>query len=258
MVLTLDDGAYDWTVRSRDWLGNASVYAAEWTVNVDTTPPSIPTLFSPVDDTFTNTTTIEFSWQDVSANRYNLRVDGAVYTTTATSMTRVLVEGVHNWAVQSKDWLGNASGYADEWTVTVDTTPPSIPDLVSPADNSYTNSSDVLFSWSDVGAPTYQLRVDGVVYVTRDTSMTRTLDDGAHNWTVQALDWLDNASGFADEWTVNVDTTPPGVPTLQSPEDDSWTNQSSVEFHWSNVSAKDLGPSSGLASAAAAPISPTH
>ena len=235
MVLALSDGAHHWTAQAQSALGEASGYAPEWTVNVDTTPPPVPALLAPSDDTFTSTTSIEFRWQDVGDVTYNLRLNGFVYTTTFTSMTRVLGEGVYNWTVQSKDDLGNASGYSAEWTVTVDTTPPPVPALASPADNAYTTLSDVEFSWSDVGAPTYHLRVDGLVYVTRDRSLTLTLADGAHDWTVRALDWLDNASAYAAEWTVNVDTTPPPVPVLQSPADNSWTTQSNVEFRWTSL-----------------------
>jgi hypothetical protein len=237
MGLALADGQHTWTVQARSAEGDASGYAAGWTVNVDTTPPPKPSLIRPADDTFTSTTSIEFGWSDVGASTYNLKVDGTVYPISNTSMTRVLGDGAHTWTVESIDALGNKSGYADEWTVTLDTTPPPVPALVGPADGAYINQADVEFSWSDVGAPTYHLRVDGVVYVTRDTSLTQTLADGTHDWTVQALDWLGNASGYVAESTVTVDTTPPPAPALAAPANGTATRNSNISFSWQNVGA---------------------
>jgi hypothetical protein len=237
MVLALGDGAHTWTVRSRDWLGNASAYAPAWTVNVDTTPPPVPALISPADNAYTNQPSVEFRWQDVGALTYNLRVDGTVYTTTATSMTRTVVDGAHDWTVQALDGLGNASGYAAEWTVNVDTTPPPVPALAAPANGTATVNSNVSFSWQNVNSHSYNLRVDGVVYTTTMTTMTRVLADGAHTWTVRSRDWLGNASAYATAWTVTVDTTPPPVPTLLFPADGTATAEPSVQFAWSNVGA---------------------
>jgi hypothetical protein len=237
MVQALADGAHAWTVRSRDWLGNASAYAPEWTVNVDTTPPPEPALQSPADDSWTNQSNVEFRWQSLGGSSYNLRVDGIVYTTTATSMVQALADGAHTWTVRSQDWLGNASAYAPEWTVNVDTTPPPVPALQSPADDSWTNQSNVEFRWQDLGVDSYNLRADGAVYTTTSPSMALALNDGAHTWTVRSRDWLGNPSAYAAEWTVNVDTTPPPVPALSAPVNGTVTRNSNLTFSWQNVSA---------------------
>jgi hypothetical protein len=239
MTRGLTDGAHTWTVRALDELGNASVYASEWTVNVDTTAPPIPDLVHPANGTATRQAQVQFVWENVGADAYNLRVGGDVYTATSgsTSMTLVLADGVYNWSVRSVDWLGNASAYASEWMVTVDTTPPPVPALQSPSDDAYTNQPNVEFRWETAEAPTYNLRVDGGVYTTTTTSMILELGEGAHQWTVRSIDWLGNASAYAGEWTVNVDTTPPPSPSLLAPADGTVTRNVNINFSWQNVGA---------------------
>ena len=88
---------------------------------------------------------------------------------------------------------------------------PPIPTLLSPSDGLWTNQSSVAFSWSDVGAPTYNLRVGGQVYTTPATSMGLPLANGSYNWTVQSRNLDGEVSGYTDTWTVNVDRVPPVV-----------------------------------------------
>jgi hypothetical protein len=169
--------------------------------------PKAPELEAPLDGTVTRSAIVEFRWSDVGAATYNLRVDGTVYATGATSMTQELSNGAHSWAVQAAYASGETSVYSDSWTVTVDTTPVPVPYLDRPADGTVTDSASVEFRWSDVGAAAYQLRVDEDVYTTEATSLTLILSNGSHTWTVQALDSAGSASGYTDPWTVTVDTT---------------------------------------------------
>ena len=76
---------------------------------------------------------------------------------------------------------------------------PPVPALQSPADGAWNTQSNVEFRWQDVGAPTYNLRVDSEVYTTTEISVVLSLSDGAHRWTVQALSELGEASGYAEE-----------------------------------------------------------
>ena len=172
--------------------------------------PQAPELKGPLDGAVVRSAIVEFRWSDVGAATYNLRVDGTVYTTGATSMTRELSGGAHSWAVQATYASGETSAYSDSWTVTVDmdtTVPVPKPHLDSPADGTVTDSASVEFRWSDVGAAAYNLRVDEDVYTTKTTLLTLLLSNGSHTWAVQALDSVGNASGYSDLWTVTVDMT---------------------------------------------------
>jgi len=56
------------------------------------------------------------------------------------------------------------------------------PALLRPEDEAVVDTANVEFAWSDVGAATYQLRVDGMVYTSAATSTTQALADGIHSW----------------------------------------------------------------------------
>jgi hypothetical protein len=187
----------------------------------------------------TQTTSIEFAWNDVGVPTYTFRLDGSEYVLDRTSVVTTLAEGQHWWAVQAVNDLGEESGYGENWLVEVDTTPPPRPTLLTPDDGTETASTSIDFNWTGVGAPTYTLRVDGSVYNTSETSMLLTLTEGGHTWSVRSVDAVGNTLGYTDTWTVLVDTTPPPVPPLSSPENNAAVNDRPVTFVWQEVGAAD-------------------
>jgi PKD repeat protein len=107
--------------------GSAVVTSDEWIAVVGFIShqrPDTPTLLSPPDGTLTNTTAITFTWSDVDAVGYNLKLNGSVFTTTNTYSTTILADGTYTWTVRSFDALGYYSPYATGWTLTVDTNQP--------------------------------------------------------------------------------------------------------------------------------------
>jgi hypothetical protein len=212
MTLELSDGTYSWTAQAVDESGRTSGYADLWTVTVKVPlpPPTKPALLSPADETVVESASVEFRWSDVGVSTYHLKVDGDVHTTDLTSMTLELSDGSHSWTVQAVNDSGSASGYADVRTVTVKLSlpPPTKPTLLSPADGAVVESASVEFRWSDVGAASYQLRVDEQVYTTGGVSLVVELGEGTHAWSVQAVDASDQVSGYTDTWTVVVELPP--------------------------------------------------
>jgi hypothetical protein len=90
--------------------------------------PDVPKLLAPPDGTVTTTQSITLSWQPATtgglSDGYNVRVDGATLTTTATMSATWLAVGAHPWTVRAF----NADGYSDwaaVWTVTVESAAPS-------------------------------------------------------------------------------------------------------------------------------------
>lgn len=73
--------------------------------------PGTPALLLPPDVAITSTQAITFTWQPAggwAADGYNLDLDGAVVTTTATAWPAVLAPGAHQWSVRAY----NAAGYS--------------------------------------------------------------------------------------------------------------------------------------------------
>ncbi len=70
--------------------------------------------------TVTTTTNISFRWQASvggAPEGYNLELDGAVITTTATSYAASLNAGAHAWRVRAFNAAGH-SAWSERWTVT--------------------------------------------------------------------------------------------------------------------------------------------
>jgi parallel beta-helix repeat protein len=166
-----------------------------------------PKLMGPVDGTQASPGSVEFTWSAVEgATGYELRLGGQVHATPETFMSSSLAVGSYSWAVQAVDGGGNASGYTDPWSLTVVTILPQKPALLRPADGAAVDTASVEFAWNDVGAATYQLRVDGMVYTSAGTSTTQTLADGVHSWAVQAQAEDGSVSGYTAPRTLTVKT----------------------------------------------------
>ena len=219
-----------------------------------------PELISPPNGSFTNNNTPTFDWSDASgATKYWLQVDDdstfaspAINDSTLISSTYTpttpLADAVYYWRVRA----GNEFVWSDwtySWILTVDITPPSVPNLISPPDGSATNDSTPTFIWnastdnlSDVEH--YILKYadnpdfSGADSIdTPDTAYTPTnsLADTIHYWKVKAVDRAMNASNWSATWNFEVDTQAPNTPSLLSPTGGGWLNSTLVTFEWTMV-----------------------
>ncbi len=127
-----------------------------------------------------------------------------------------------------------------------DTTPPPTPSLNSPADNASTTDTTPTFSWNSVSDPSginrYDIEIDGnVINAGNTTSYTSAaLALGNHNWRVRAVDGANNVGSWSALRTLTVidggpDTTPPPIPSLNSPADNASTTDTTPTFSWNAV-----------------------
>jgi uncharacterized repeat protein (TIGR01451 family) len=227
-------------------LNNISIVSS----TIDAEPPTPPTLLSPADGILTATTSFTLTWSpspsaDVAG--YLLDLDGTVTDVgNATDLTTgVLSDGTYTWTLAAYDTLGNTSTYTDTWSFTIDTTPPTPPTLLSPADGTLTNDNTPTLTWSaspsaDVAG--YLLDLDGSVSdVGNTTSFTATvLADGTYTWTLAAYDTIGNISAYVKAWSFTVDITPPPPPTLLSPADGILTATTSLTLTWNPSLDQDV------------------
>ncbi len=199
-------------------------------------PPAMPTLVAPADGTFTTDHDIAFVWEPGQGGGdlqgYNLELDGAVYTTTETTLLLSLEAGPHTWRVRAWN-AGGSSDYTAPWTVTV-VDPPATPTLVAPPDGTLTATHEITLTWEagTGGSPPdgYNLELDGAVYTTAGTTWTATLASGLHTWRVRAF----NLAGYSDysaAWTVEI-LDLPGIPILLAPADGTVTTTHHLTFTW--------------------------
>jgi hypothetical protein len=199
---------YYYVVRSRDGGGNEHEASDE----VSATLKDAPMLLYPPNGTVTTTRAITFEWQanaGVSAEGYNVRVDGGVITTTGTTSPTVLSVGVHTWTVRAYDGTGYSEWVSPAWRVEVtETLPtPNAPTLLAPPDGTITTSQGITLAWQagGGGAPAgYNVQVDGETISTTRTTSPTILSVGVHTWTVQAYNIV-GLSGWATPWTLEVD-----------------------------------------------------
>src|SRR6185503_325877 len=260
----LADATFCWKVRAVDAHGNASAYSSTFEFTVDTTPPDVPDLSTPTDGSTIGTDSPTLQWSDEStsgATNYDVLfvTKGASCDFTGQSPTNVstnsqaksgLADATFCWKVRAVDAHGNASAYSSVFEFTVDTTPPDVPDLSSPADGSTIGTDSPTLQWSDEspsGATNYD-----VLFVTKGASCDFTsqsptnvstnsqaksgLADATFCWKVRAVDAHGNASAYSSTFEFTVDTTPPDVPDPSNPADGSTIN-SNPNFTWSSESA---------------------
>lgn len=133
------------------------------------------------------------------------------------SSTLPAPNGSHLLEYYSVDSVGNAE-QAKSYRVSVDSSPPSPFELLSPPDGHLGNNSVPTCSWlpssdADSGLEGYDLFIDGLPVATVAESETVApllypLPDGAHTWFVRARDKAGNYTD-SETWTFTIDTAKP-------------------------------------------------
>ncbi|NHJ49922.1 MAG: hypothetical protein FK733_19170 [Asgard group archaeon] len=254
------DNIYYWRVRARDAAGNWNSWSSIWSYRVDTVPPGAPVLVSPADDAITNDNTPYLDWSTVSgATQYYLQLayDAGfstlrlTVTTGGTAYTCPgLTDNTYHWRVRARDAADNWGSYSSARNFEVDTMAPGSPGLVSPADGTITNDNTPYLDWSAAtGANFYELQV---AYDAGFSSLRLTITTGAtaytcpiltdnpYYWRVRARDAALNWGPWSTIWDFEVDTVPPGYPTLVTPVDGALISDSTPYLLWSSVSEANL------------------
>ncbi|MCS7150791.1 MAG: Ig-like domain-containing protein, partial [Endomicrobia bacterium] len=267
-TLTVLQGSYTWRVNVEDFAGNYTTSTIKYTLVIDTTPPSTPVLYNPLNNTATNYMNIKFEWSasDDSGWRGNSGIKGyelyistksdfSIFTSSSfvvsAEVSQVLSENIYYWRVRSVDNAGNYSAYTVSYTIVVDTTPPpEVYNLTVPQNNTFANYTDINFSWQGVtdtpsGVKNYILQISTsynftVINYSSKTSLsnaTLSIEEGSYTWRVNVEDFAGNYTTSTVKYTLVVDTTPPqAVSILTSPVDNFATKSLTLNFSWQPVS----------------------
>jgi uncharacterized membrane protein len=276
-TVTLSQGTYYWRVSETAGNGLTSQYSQAYTLTVDLTPPTAPTLISPVNNLLTNNNQPTLSWNpstdDTGVAYYVAELstsstfsNALVSVPSGTSVVAPqLADGTWYWQVQAVDDGGNPGPWSPTWSFTVDTSPPSTPVLQSPSNGAVSTSTSQTLTWAaatdDHGVASYNLQVDTSTsfnspnLISRtgitSTSYTVTLSPGIWYWRVQAVDNAGNTGSWSSYYTLSIaDFT---VSSTSMPAIDVWSSgQSTVtvasEYSFTgtlNLSASITGPCSG-------------
>lgn len=225
---TVTPGLYEYTVAAYDANNNVSAQSSPASLSVvaDTTPPTTPTGVTVTGPTSTNSyynaTTLTISWNPSSDNvgvagyyvyRNGVNITSSTAALTGTSITDTVTPGMYTYTVVAYDASQNFSARSAPATVTitVDSTPPSVPADVS-VQQTGTNSVNV--SWASstdpVGVAGYQVFRDGTQIASAAGSP---YSDGSvstgqtYSYQVAAYD---NAGNISNE------SSPPASVTIQT------------------------------------------
>ena len=260
----LADAVYQWRVIAGDAALNTASSITQ-SFRVDTTPPDPPALLLPGSDDLINGNTPFFQWAsspgdvavfflkvtsgDINTGPFDIDKPIAAAETSDQTVTP-LNDATYRWRVIASDLVGNTSDSGVR-LFTVDTTPPSpLPVLGTPANGVSINDKTPFFAWSPSAGDVN----DYVLQVTSGGSFNPPLDieavighpgtghqtasplnDALYQWRVIiARDQLLNGAPSAIS-TFTVDTTPPGVPSLVSPQDNAFLNDNTPFFDWTPV-----------------------
>jgi predicted phage tail protein len=250
---------YYWRVRASNMAGNSS-YSTVWEFSTKRplTPPAAPVLLTPSSNAVVATGKVLFSWQGVSnANSYRLQVandaqfsspihDSGNLTNTSFEL-ELLAAGTYFWRVSASNQAGSSAFSAARSFETL--APPSIPQLVSPNNQSLDQAISVLLSWSAASnASSYRVQVATVrdfSQVLRDVSnvsatqlQVDNLAEGiTYYWRVRASNPVGN-SNYSTTWEFSTKKalTVPAAPILSSPSNSSVLKKEPVQMQWQGVS----------------------
>ena len=252
--LTVDailGGTYNWQIVAFDVAGNRTLSESR-PLRYDI-PPVPFNLNTPADGTWSANNKPTLSWNattDAGSGlaKYQLWVDGALsvdsiaVAATSSAPANALADGMHSWQIYAVDAAGAVRKSRQTWNIGIDTTPPSAFSLLSPADQSSTGIPTPTLSWSAAtdagsGVDHYQLFIDGSL--ARDSitgtqsTPTSTLAEGAHTWSVKAVDKMGNSRDSTQTWTIYVDFgTPPASFSLLTPANGSTVDTLTPTFTW--------------------------
>jgi large repetitive protein len=199
--LDVADGPHTFVVEARHGADTAQE-SHSWTI--DTKPPTVTI----TDDLgpLSNDPTPTFSFTTDDATAVACQLDGGAFAPcTSPHTTPALAQDAHTFVVRGTDAAGNIGSDSYAWTI--DTTPPTVTITVKPPNPSSDASPSFGFTATD--ATNIECRLDGPAF-TPCTSPKQYSDlpDGAHAFSVRAIDAAGNVAEASHAWTVET-----GAPT---------------------------------------------
>ena len=274
----LGEGSHSFTVRATDPLGNVSAVSAPWSVVVDLTAPTVPTLDNVSDNVpggvqgnltsgqVTNDSTPTISGTGQAGSTIHIMNNGTQIGTTIVdgsgnwsfTPTAPLGDGSYSLRAYATDTAGNASANSSVFTFTIDTAAPGVPVVTSVIDDvgpvtgaltsgNSTNDARPTFNGTGEVGSTVHVIVDGneigTAVVNAQGSWTFTpgtdLGEGPHAITFNATDVAGNTGSTTTPFNLTVDTGVPSAPVISTAGDNAGSIQTPLS---SGQSTDDTTP----------------
>ena len=221
----LSQGAHTFSVRATDQAGNVDASPATRSFTVDSAAPETTISSGANGPTNDTTPTFGFSSSEPSST-FQCRFDSAAYVTCSGpgathTPTSTLSQGNHTFSVRAVDQAGNTDATPATRAFTVDTAAPNT--TVSSGASGPTNDTTPSFGFtSNDGNATFECRFDAAAYAAcSGPGATHTpaaaLSEGAHTFSVRAIDQAGNVDASPATRSFTVDTAPPNTTITSGP-----------------------------------------
>ncbi|MCE9575230.1 MAG: hypothetical protein K8W52_18920, partial [Deltaproteobacteria bacterium] len=192
--------------------------AATFTWTIDTVAPVATITATPSNPSTSASATFAYTANETGAT-FQCRLDSAATFTTCPASYSGLADGSHTFRVRAIDLAGN-TGAAATFTWVVDTTPPSISMISTPANPSAVATATFAYGSNDASAA-FECKLDTapVFSACASTASYTNLAEGSHTFQVRARDAATNVSStLSFTWIVNT-----LGPTLAAVPPAGWT-----------------------------------
>ncbi|MBU0574035.1 MAG: Ig-like domain-containing protein [Candidatus Margulisbacteria bacterium] len=268
-TVSQSEASHTWEVRAQDKAGNWGVFSSTWTVTLDATAPSTPTLAYPISGVTTNDATPTFLWDAATdplsgIGNYEIRIDGTVTATVGAVTTWTAVDSLtnssHTWDARAKDKAGNWGNYSTAGSFIVDSQAPTVEaiTLLDSVRNDTTYSSTLTLSIEAqgvVGSPSHMRMAQNAAFsdndsgwlaYVQDTEYTLTAGEGTREVFYFLKDSLGNTSEVVSS-SIIIDTVHPSVESiaLKNTYDGGtlYTRSTTISIEASGVSAEAVAMS---------------
>lgn len=253
----LAQGSHSLTITAADPRGNVSAASAPFTLTIDTSAPAAPSITAITDDVGANQSVIAsggatddarpaLSGTAEPASTVSIYDNGLLIGTTLTNGSGFwsftpetpLGQGSNSFVVTARDAAGNVSGQSNSYSVTVDTSSPATPAIVSAIDNvgpiqgavaSGSATDDTLPVLSGTaGAGAFVAILQNGVQIAVVTAsplgawtyaIPAALAPGSYTFTSTATNAAGATSPASPAFVLTVDTAAPPAPTISAAAD---------------------------------------
>jgi hypothetical protein len=228
----LAEGLHAVTVSAADPAGNTSPTSTSRSFSVDTVAPSAPAVQAPAHGAFVSTTPV-ISGTAEADSTVTVCFDGTVAGTAVVNgsgswsftPSTALAQGLHSVTARSTDAAGNISPASLPRSFTVDTVPPTVPEVQTPASGAVISTTTPVISGTAEADSTVTVSVNGTVVGTTlangsgswSFTLSTALVEGPHSVLARATDAAGNTSPSSSARSFTVDTVAPAAPVVMAP-----------------------------------------
>jgi outer membrane protein OmpA-like peptidoglycan-associated protein len=233
----LADGSHTLQVKATDALGNIETSPASYTWTVDRTAPDTSFTATPVLVSTSPNASFSFSATEPGST-FECRIDGGAYgACTSPRSWSGLADGSHTVDVRATDAVGNTDASPASYAWVIDATAPDTSLGTKPAALTNTSTANFTFSSPDATA-VFECRTDGGAWASCGSPLALTgLSDGAHTFSVRAVDPVGNVDATPQNHSWTIDTAAPSTTVTSQPASLVAANSATVGFNSADAGA---------------------